>query len=206
MRVSWLSLIVVAVAILWPWGATASAADQSEYIILNEGREWLMDMNLFGADGKLVGTNVAHRKLEALVERDGKQYFREHTWAEATPGPGELTRFVRKDDTGFYSINPQKNGESAKEEREIVLPLKAGESWERGRPDARIKESVVGLEDVTVGSQVYKECYHIHSERTDSGMVEDYWEAPQLGCVKSEIRMKNGAKLILTLKELKKGQ
>ncbi len=206
MRSLWLSPLVVAVAMLCSGRATSVAADQSEYLILKEGSEWIMDMKLFGPDGNIIGTNIAHRKIETPVERDGKQYFTEHTWTEKKPGPGELTRFVRRDATGFYSINPQKNGDSAKEQRETVIPLKAGDSWERGEPGAVIKESVIGVEDVTVDAHVYKECFHLHSVKTDSGMVEDFWEAPQVGCVKSEIRFQNGAKLLLTLKEFKSGQ
>lgn len=204
MRFPWLSSLVIVVAILWPWGATASAADQSEYLPLKEGMEWIMDMQLFGPDGKLLGTNVAHRKVEAPVEKDGKQYFQEHNWAERKPGPPELTRLVRRDDTGVYSINPAKDGDAAKEQCEVVFPLKAGTTWERKQSAGVIKESVIGLEEVTLDGKVYKECFHIHSERTDSGLVEDYWEAPQVGCVKSEIRLPNGAKLVLTLKESKK--
>jgi hypothetical protein len=65
---------------------------------------------------------------------------------------------------------------------------------------------VVGLETVTVGKKTYKECFHIRVESADKSYREDYWEAPGVGNVKSEIVSTTMGKITLTLREFKAGK
>jgi hypothetical protein len=199
MRASFLTLIAVFIC-----AVPLSAAEESPYIIVKEGAEWTMEAKLFSPKGDVVPA-IGRRVIESGVEKDGKTYLRERTWLEVK---GEkvagYNKLARKDDAGFYSI--QEDQEGATEQREIVLPLKAGQSWEfisKGKP---VKCTVIGLETVTVGDKTYENCFHLRSTGPDGAFTEDFWESPNEGNVKSEILFANGAKVALILKEFKRGK
>ena len=185
--------------------ASLSAAEESPYLLVKQGAEWTMEAKLISPKGSEMPA-VGRRVIEEGVEKDGKKYFRERTWLEKDGKKlTEYTKLVRKDDTGFYSI--MEGQEGAVEKREIVLPLKVGKSWEfPARPDFMVKCTVIGLEAVTIGSKTYENCFHLRTSGAEGKYVEDFWEAPIEGSVKSEGTYADGTKITLTIKEFKAGK
>lgn len=184
--------------------ASLSAAEDASYIQLKLGAEWTMDAQLTSAKGSTLPA-IGRRVIEEGIEKNGKKYLRERTWLEMNgEKAGEYTKLLRKDDTGIYSIF--EGQEEAVEKREIALPLKVGESWEFTVRDRVVKCTVIGLETVTIGSKTYENCFHLRSSGADGNYVEDFWEAPVVGSIKSEISYGDGTKVILTLKEFKAGK
>jgi hypothetical protein len=177
--------------------------DQSKYLPLHTGDEWTMDVVITSDKGSVIKA-TARRKIEDSVVLEGKTYYRTRTSMEGLSTPSEYTKLVRKDDSGFYSIEGEVN--DAKEQREIMLPLTVGQRWNRIRTGVTINDSVIGVETVVVAGKTYENCYHIRSEIADKGFREDFWEAPNIGGVKSEIVYADGVKMILTLREFKPGK
>ena len=183
--------------------ASSFAADQTDYLPLKVGNEWTTSAELTSPTGeKSVATG--RRKVEEKVERTGKTYFRIRTKLEGGPTPMEYTRLVRKDETGLYTMADA--DKDAKEQREIVLPLKAGQKWQTTRGPKTFTNTVIALESVTVAGKTYENCYHIRTESSDKSYQEDYWEAPKVGNIKSEVVYDNGARMTLTLREFKAGK
>ncbi|HSI14655.1 MAG TPA: hypothetical protein VK961_21565 [Chthoniobacter sp.] len=184
--------------------APVVAAEDSPYIQLKEGAEWTMDAKLMSPKAGVLPA-VGRRVIESGVEKDGKKYLRERTWLEVK---GEkvtgYSKLVRKDPAGFYSI--QEDQEGATEQCEIVLPLKAGQSWEFLSKGKTMKCTVIGLETVTVGDKTYENCFHLRTAEAGGAFTEDFWESPNEGNVKSELVFGNGGKLTVTLKEFKPGK
>jgi hypothetical protein len=184
--------------------SSLSAADEASYIQLKLGAEWTMDAQLMSAKGSSLPA-VGRRVIEEEVEKGGKKYLRERTWMEMDGKKvGEYTKLLRKDGTGLYSII--EGQDDAAEKREIVLPLKVGQSWEFTVRDLVVKCTVIDLETVTIGSKTYENCFHLRSSSADGKYVEDYWEAPVDGSIKSEVTYADGTKIVLTLKEFKAGK
>lgn len=104
------------------------AADQSEYLPLSEGCEWTMDAVLISPQGEK-STATGRRKVAATEQRGGKTFHRTRSWVEGGPFPMEYSKLTRKDDTGFYSLDPK--DADAKEQTEVLLPLEVGKSWQR---------------------------------------------------------------------------
>lgn len=113
------------------------------------------------------------------------------------------TKLVRRDEKGIYSIRG--NEKDAQEKLEIPWPLRIGLTWITLVGPATFTNTVVGIESVTIGEKKYDNCYHIHTEAWDGGYLEDYWLAPTVGTVKSEIIYGKGNKLTLPLREFKAG-
>jgi hypothetical protein len=183
--------------------ALAADIDQSKYLPLNPGDEWIMDTVITTPKGKTVNATT-RRKTGDTVVQDGKTYFRTSTAIEGVPKPVETIRLIRKDRTGLYSVPI--GDKDAKEEREIVLPLVVGQHWQRTKDGQTVNESVIGVETVAIGEKTYENCYHIRTEIPDKGFREDYWEAPVVGDVKSELVYRNGTKITMTLREFKSGK
>ncbi len=180
------------------------AAEESPYVYLKLGAEWTMDAKLESPKGGALPA-IGRRVIEEGVEKDGKKYLRERTWLEVNgKRVGEYTKLVRKDDTGFYTIF--EGQEDTVEKREIALPLKVGESWEFTMRDKVVKFTVIGFEAVTLGSKIYENCVHLRSTAAEGKYVEDFWESPSEGSVKSEVSYGDGTKITLTIKEFKAGK
>lgn len=182
----------------------ALAADPKEYLPIQIGSEWTSGAAFAPAKGaKTSGTG--RRQMTEKVEIEGKTYHRARTKLEGGEKPMEYSKLIRKDDAGLYSLADGVAG--AKEQLEIPLPLKEGQTWQTAAGPMTFTNTVVGLETVTtVGKKTYKECFHIRVESADKSYREDYWEAPGVGNVKSEIVSTTMGKITLTLREFKAGK
>lgn len=178
---------------------TAMSFGADEYLPMKEGNEWTMDAVITMPNGEAT-TATARRKTGTTEERNGKIYHRVLTSMEG-PRPFSYTKLNRKDETGFYTLDPR--DPNAKEQAEIVLPLKVGASWKRTSGPMNLTDTVIGLEDITVNGKTYEKCFHIRTSADDGSYTEDYWEAPNVGSVKSETVYGNGAKISLTIREFK---
>jgi hypothetical protein len=176
------------------------SAEENVYLPIGEGIEWVMDLKVFTPDGrKLEGTG--HRKVQGTIERDGKTYHRSKTWSEGISPDISYTKLCRKDSTGFYMIDER--DPNSIEQKEVVLPLKVGSTWETKSDGRVLQNSVVGVETVVAGNKTFENCFHIRVQSADGKQVEDFWEAPQVGCVKSITVYPNGGKIALILREFK---
>lgn len=181
----------------------SNAPEQREYLPLNEDYEWTMNARIVSVTGTTLNA-MAHRKVERRVVRDGKSYFQMHTWVENKVLPVDYTLLCRKDRFGFYTIT---EGETRDEEQlELILPLKVGQSWQRLVGKYPVKDAVISVETVTVEGRRYTDCFHIRSATPDGSFTEDSWEAPDVGCVKSEMAFGNGARITLTLTDFTPGK
>ncbi|HEY2342888.1 MAG TPA: hypothetical protein VGH90_07665 [Chthoniobacteraceae bacterium] len=182
----------------------AASPEQSDYLPVKEGVEWIMDAVVTPSKGEAI-QGTGHRKLTETVQRDGKAYLRSHTIFEADGHPSqEFSKLVRKDATGFYSID-EKDLNST-EQLEIPLPLVVGNTWEYITNGVKRKGSVIGLETIAIGKNTYKDCYHIRAEALDGSVTEDFWEAPKLGSIKSVAVFSKQGDMVLTLREFKAGK
>ena len=149
------------------------------------------------------GSHVQRRfpqKNEGPVEKDGKTYFRIRAHWENLPNNPDLTTFARKDEKGVYSIN------GTVEKTELVLPLKIGAKWEQPSPDGTMTVTVLGIETIEVEGKSYKNCFHLRGNFFGTIYTDDFWQAPNVGLVKSENVNKDGTKLTFTLKEFRPGK
>ena len=184
--------------------AFAVDADQKDYVPMREGVEWTMDVVITPDKGEAIQA-TGHRKVTGIVQRDGKQYFRSLTSMESPGRPAqEASKLVRKDESGFYTIDEQEK--DATEQLEIALPLAVGHSWECVVKGVKQKATVISREDVAIGEKIYKDCYHIRTEGADGKVTEDFWEAPNTGSVKSIVVYANQGKMVLTLRSFKAGK
>ena len=183
--------------------SSRAAPKPDDYLPLNEGDEWTMNAIITSPNGTK-STAIARRKVEGKVERDGKNYIRARTWIETGQAPVEYAKLTRKNETGFYSID--ESAKNPKEQVEVILPFKIGQTWKKVFGQWNTTDTVVGLETVTVNGKTYENCYHLRSETADGAYKEDFWEAPGVGSVKSEIVYGDGSKIVLTLKEFKSGK
>ncbi len=185
------------------FAVSSFAAEPGDYLPLKVGHEWITDADLISPKGER-SLATGKRKVEAKVERGGKTYFRTRTKLEGAPTPMDFTKLVRKDSAGLYTI--AEAIKDSKEQKEIVLPLKAGQKWETTWGTTTFTNTVVGLESITVAGLTYENCFHIHTEASDKSYQEDYWEAPKVGNVKSVVVYPDGSKMTLTLREFRPGK
>ncbi len=172
--------------------ATSRGADD-EYFPLAGGREWIMELQVIGPNGKETN-GVLHRKIGEAVQHDGKTYFRSHTWLEdGRPFTMDYTKLVRRDDAGFYSIDERDPNRVEKQGGK--LPLEVGMTWENKVEGRVLRTAVVSKEDVTMGTSVYKNCFRIRITSEDGEYAEEFLEAPGVGSLKSETKraMANGS-------------
>jgi hypothetical protein len=181
---------------------TATSFGADDYLPLAVGNEWVMDAVLTSPAGE-VSKTTARRRTGGTTEHDGKVYHRVVTALEG-PNASAYTKLHRKDETGYYSVDVR--DENAKEQTEVVLPLKIGQSWKRTSGAVNLTDTVIAQEDVTINGKTYEKCFHIRVTTTDGSYTEDYWEAPGVGCVKSETVFGNGGKISLTLRSFKSGK
>src|SRR2546427_1897104 len=179
----------------------SSRAAEGEYFPLASGMEWIMDLQVVSPKGD--STNgVLHRKVGEAVQHGGKTYFRSHTWLEGgRPFPMDYTKLVRRDAAGFYSIDER--DPKRVEKQGGKLPLEVGKRRENKVEGGVLLTTVLAKEDVTMGTNVYKNCFRIRITAEGSQYVEEFLEAPGVGSLRSESQRADG-RWILTLREFKK--
>ena len=190
------SVLVSFVAII-----ASSRAAEDEYFPLASGMEWIMDLQVISPKGDTTN-GILHRKIGEPVQHGGKSYFRSHTWLEGSrPFPMDYTKLVRRDAAGFYSIDER--DPKRVEKQGGKLPLEVGKKWENKVEGGILRTTVLAKEDVTLGTNVYKNCFRIRITVEGSQYVEEFLEAPGVGSLKSESTRADG-KWILTLREFRK--
>jgi len=186
----------------------AAEPDQADYFPMNPGDEHTMTVAMTNAKGQ-TEKMIAHRKIEAeagkvSVEKNGKTYLRLRTWMDGGPLSVKHTRLIRKDDQGLHSVADERG--NAAEQLEVPMPLKPGNSWKYEDNGMIHTASVIAIETVIVGERKFENCFHIRSETVGGTFREDFWEAPKVGTVKSEIAYSNGVRITLTFREFKPGK
>lgn len=147
---------------------------------------------------------VVHRRIEGTLEKNGQTYFRLHYWSEGPSKSVEVEDLVRKDDHGYFTIKGADKGTT--EERELVLPLKVGATWESKGKAKVSKVTVVGLETVAIGEMTFANCFHLQTVVQGEQYTADSWWAPNVGLVKSSSAFEPGSKVTRTLVEFKRGK
>ena len=179
--------------------SAVSAADV--YFPLASGMEWVYEFQVIAPKGDTTN-GVLHRKIGEAVQHNGKTYFRSHTWLESgRPFPMDYTKLVRRDAAGFYSIDER--DPKRVEKQGGKLPLEVGKKWENKVEGGILRTTVLAKEDVTLGTNVYKNCFRIRITVEGSQYVEEFLEAPGVGSLKSESKRADG-RWLLTLREFKK--
>jgi hypothetical protein len=191
--------LIAAVAIV---GRAAAADPSPSFFPLIDGSEWIMDAKLISPNGNVAPT-TAHRLIDGSVQVNGRKYYRMRTWMDLGTAKNVATKLIRKDETGVYTI--EQGGKDATEQREVVFPLGIGLTWQRTSHGGTLKDTVIALETVTIGDTIYDNCLHLRTTTPDHKFSESYWEAPEVGSVKSIMTFANGAKIVLTLREFKPG-
>ena len=177
-----------------------SSSLRGEYIPIAVGDEWTMSALIVSPSGK-ASEGVVRRRIDSVAEKDGKTYVRARTWTVGRPKSTESTKLLRKDLNAVYSVDEGVAG--SPEQIEVVLPLKAGVTWQQTVGPKTLTHTVIGLENIDVSGKTYENCFHIRTTSTDGSYTEDFWEAPRVGNVKSIIAYGNGARFTLTLEEFK---
>jgi hypothetical protein len=177
------------------------APEELVYFPLASGMEWIMDLRVISQKGDTTN-GVLHRKIGEPVECGGQTYFRSHTWLEGDrPFHMDYTKLVRRDAVGFYSIDER--DPKRVEKQGGKLPLEVGKKWENKVEGGILQTTVLAKEDVSLGTNVYKNCFRIRITAEGSQYVEEFLEAPGVGSLKSESNRADG-KWVLTLREFKK--
>jgi hypothetical protein len=175
-----------------------SALAEEDYFPFAVGQEASWKATVTSAAGKS-SQGIQHRKIENTVELDGKTYFRFRIWFEGFTFGKELTMLNRKDEKAVYSL------EDGVEKVEVVLPVKAGASWQQAAGADTMTVTVVGMEAVEIEGKTYKNCCHMQYSAKDGKFTKDYWRAPGIGVVKCAINYATGVKLFETLKDFNPG-
>jgi hypothetical protein len=198
-----LKAVSFALLLIWPTACCfllSAAASEPQYLKIVPGREWIHDVIISSPDGRIEKALGRSSVGEAVI-RDGKTYYRNIIALEGGPNPFTMVKLVRKDESGFFTISESENAST--EQMEVKLPLKVGLIWERPFGHLLLKEKVIGLETISIGEKSYKDCFHFRSESEDGSYIEEYWEAPHIGCVKSETTIKEGSRFTWLLREVK---
>jgi hypothetical protein len=197
----WVSAIACAAVFFLPTLRAGEAND--EYEPLGTGMEWIMDVQMTLPTG--IKTNgVYHRKIGEKVEHNGKTYFRSHTWLEeGRPFTMDYTKLVRKDAEGYYSIDER--DPKRFEKRSAKFPFEVGKAWEVKTDAATTnRTAVLAKESVTIGTNVYQNCFRLRIVSLSGNYQEEFLEAPSIGAIQSEIKPGDGSKMILTLRQFRK--
>lgn len=182
----------------------AATKPTPDHFPLREGVEWTMDIEVTYPDGQRL-RGVGRRVTGPAEVRDGKTYFRSRTWEEFEGQPRrERAKLMRKDANGLHSIDL--SAETQKEEVEAALPLKVGSRWQTKHLHRMVlNHEVMAQDTVVIGGKTYANCFHIRTTSAAGDYIEDFWEAPDVGLVKSVVTM-TGVKVVLTLREFKSGK
>ena len=194
-------MVAPCIAILYTWIAVSSVSAADVYFPLASGMEWIYGFQVIPLKGDATN-GVLHRRIGEAVEHNGKTYFRSHTWLEGgRPFAMDYTKLVRRDDAGFYSIDER--DPKRVEKQGGRLPLEVGKKWENKVEGGILQTTIMAKEDVTFGTNVYKNCYRIRIASPGGEYLEEFLEAPNVGSLQSEISRADG-KWIMTLREFKK--
>ena len=192
---------VLCILIMALYGLSALA--ESDYFPLHVGDEWTSSTTFVASDGTIV-EGIFHRKVEDSIDRQGSRYFRLRSWSEGMPKNWDYTKLMRKNEKAVYSIDERIP--DAVEQVEFALPLKVGSSWQWSEGSKTMTDTVKGLEAVEISGRIYKDCFHIQRLSEDGSITEDYWQAPNVGDLRSINVFADGSKITLTLKEFKSGK
>jgi len=185
-----------------PLSRAADPAAADDYEPLLAGQESVMTATIFSPQGsKRIGTG--HQRVEAAALRNGKSYFRCHTWTEGWPQNLDINEMLRKEDKAIYHLDDQPN---AVEAIALVLPLKVGSTWSSKTSNGTMNGTVVEMQDLTVNGKTYPKCFHIRTVAADGAFTEDFWDAPGIGTVKSDTIFKGGARVLLELNSFTPGK
>lgn len=176
------------------------AGTGDEYFPLNVGNEWTMDVKWTAPNGR-VAEGLFRRRVERGPERDGRKYIRIRTWTVGMPTRTETTRLLRRDEQTIYFL--EEGVKAPAEQIEVRLPLTVGDSWEQVAEGQKFTNTVVAIETVEISGKSYEHCFHLRLSSADGSYTEDFWEAPGIGNVKSEIAYVNGTRIALNLREFK---
>jgi hypothetical protein len=176
---------------------SASAEDNDDYSPLKIGDEWIMDV--VTKTPKEIKCALIVR-ITHTMDRDGKQYFAQQRITESKSIAQGMDVFVRKDETGIYSIDQANN--HGKEQADIQLPFVVGKEWTRYVGSNEGKETEIGIETIAVGGKTYEKCFHVRVETNDRSFRLDFWQAPNVGQIKAEASIA-GLKSTMTMREFK---
>ncbi len=193
--------VVACMAVLLAWIVVSMASAADVYFPLANGMEWIYGFQVIPLKGDTTN-GILHRKIGEALQHNGKTYFRSHTWLEGgRPFAMDYTKLVRRDDTGFYSIDERDPKRIEKQGGR--LPLEVGKKWENKVEGGILQTTILGKEDATFGTNVYKNCYRIRIASPGGEYLEEFLEAPNVGSLESEIHRADG-KWIMSLREFKK--
>ena len=173
-----------------------SALADDGYCPLHVGDEWTYTIAFIEPKGP-VSVVPDHSRIRGTSKRSGKTYFAFEQWGK-DPAEKETTSYVRKDKKGVHTTFER--AEKGAEVLWLSFPLKIGATW---KYDAEMTCTVLGWENVTIGTMTYKNCCHVVTKMADGSFTRDEWLAPSIGLVKSEDVVAVGPKRTKTLVEFK---
>lgn len=179
------------------------AAEDGSYFQLRTGDEWTYDYTITSKTGEVTNPHLTRQKVEEKVLQDGKTYFRVRFSSEGFLKVADYVALYRRDDQGLYSRKEADN--DGPERLVIVFPLKIGNSWAQTSTAAPKTTRIIGIEDVSIRDHVYQECYHFRVETREGKIVEEFWEAPNMGTIKSIDTLPGGDVITMTLREFHPG-
>lgn len=174
-------------------------AANPEYCPGKEGSEWIYTYDTYSADGSK-RSGLMHRILGRAVVVDGKTYNEESILPNGRPQANVPKILRRKDENGVYTRSTEL---SAAEVLSCKLPLEIGARWKAGKRRDEI-HTVTTVESVTVHGKLYEQCYRISVRNTSGDLIQEYWEAPDVGNVKTVASKLDGSKTIIQLREMRK--
>jgi hypothetical protein len=173
------------------WGGEP---DQIRYLLVHPGDDWVYDGTL--RKGGFSMKTTLHRRIGEKVSVNGKEYFRAYDTVPA----GSASELLRRDETGLYSLEDG----GTEEQPYGLLPWKPGQTWTTRRKRGTSTFTVIGVETVAVGEKSYTDCIRIREVR-EAEYVQDFWEAPDVGCVKMEMKNADGSVFVFTLQKFTPG-
>jgi hypothetical protein len=175
-----------------------SALAEDDYFPMHVGDEWTYSIT----SSELYEKGVAYVKIEGTNEREGKTYFRNHSWWKGNPSQliPETETLFRKDREAVFCIL------GSTEKLALVLPLKVAATWHNTIGAIAIVNTVVGLETIELSGKSYNNCYHIRTVRETDNTLEDLWLAPNIGTIKTITTYSFGRAVTATLMKFKPGK
>jgi hypothetical protein len=175
------------------------AVEDGAYFQLRTGDEWTYEYTITSKTGEVTHPYITRQKVEEKVLQDGKTYFRIRFTSEGFLKVADYVALFRRADQGLYS---RKEADSdGPEQSVVVFPLKIGNSWLRNATAASETTRIIGIENVSIQDHIYQECYHFRVETKEGKTVEEFWEAPNMGTIKSIDTLPDGSALTLILRE-----
>ena len=185
------------VVLLIGFGALSPAAlahvDEA-FCPLEEGIEWVMDMKITKPTGESRDF-VCRMKIGPKQIQDGTTYYKFTGFRDGREAP--LNEYLlRRDDTGYYCL------QTGAEELTLKFPIIAENRWPATAGTVG-ETAVIGAEDITVNTVLYKGCWHTLT-KNEAGTI-NRWYAHNIGLVRMEA-MQFGGVLTFNLREFKPGK